>query len=1230
MIRMKYFILFIFLPFYVFCQNAQTKNILPKILPGSPEQAAFAKYGNYEVNLFSGLPDISIPLYEIKVGELSVPISISYHASGNKVNDWGGWVGLGWSLNAGGSITRKMMGKPDEYYSGGYLSGQTVKNPSEINTNTDAGLEYLHLINNGTNDCEPDIFSYNFPGKSGKFIFNQKDNFNPIPIPFDPIKINFNNSNKSFSTIDESGTTYKFDIQEETKVSSGGILSEGTSSWPLTKMISSNTQDAINFSYTDRRLVQVNYDISDYIILSDNCSTGPQVYYSDEGIGYTANNSIYVSEQIINKIEFKNGKVEFIEDATNRTDGFAGQKGLNSIRIYNFDAATGLYKLLKTITFNHIYSSTSGDPLMQSRFMLESVSISDNIGNKVEEYKFAYNTNPLPPRDSRMRDYWGYFNNKNNTLLVPEMTGIPFQSTVNSIGSTITLSSGNNRDPDPAYMQAAILKTIYFPTGGRTDFEYETNKYIDNQNAIKYAGGLRVKSIKSYDGVNPNPIVKSYVYGLNESGYGRPNFILNNYFFTTTQTQRFISQNEGEICSTLKGTKRVRTYLSNPSIEIEPFDGAPVAYPTVTEYIGDGTNNTGKTIYTFRDHADGLSSAAGTGKPIITSYHFDRGQLLTKNIYKKRPDGNFQVLATTANTYNYNSTDFEEKWYTALGLVVFKNTVTDAQYYGGQVESDVALGVENSCVTDQNSYYYSFYSIRSDDNKLVNSSETTYDENDETKFVTNTTDYYYDNFAHQQLTRVITTNSKAETLTSERKYPPDFPGIEPYSTMSALNILDQVVQEKNTKNTTTPLTLTKTNFLDQNNTNYLPVSIDYQLGSNAPETKATFNNYDVNGNILEMQKADDVKSSFQWGYNKMYPVAELINASNSFHEINTVINNVSTNNISTKSSTWTADQYGYFTWVTTESFTTTRTGDILIKLGYTGGGNYSILVNTTGDLASNNFTISSGNGCSGNTVATFTGKPAGTYNITITAKSNVGVFSLCGQIDYPTTTVQTTSSGVTEFFYNGFEDDATASVATPCAGKRYKTGDYTVAFTKPNTRVYYVSYHYLEGGVWKPITKVFQNSMVLTEGDAIDEVRVFPQDAEMVTYTYEPLIGMTSKCDLNNHLIFYEYDNYGRLTIIRDEDKNILKKIGYKYTGTAASIGMTACNDASGGNCILLDQNNFNVKKCINGSCESGVRVNDYTTIRANGTWNCYYHYHWSVGADSQGFSEINAIPCDF
>ena len=86
---------------------------LEQFLPPSPQAAAFARYGEYPVSLATGVPEIKIPLYEIKLGNYTLPISISYHASGIKVDDVASTVGLGWVLNAGGIVSRTVCGAPD-------------------------------------------------------------------------------------------------------------------------------------------------------------------------------------------------------------------------------------------------------------------------------------------------------------------------------------------------------------------------------------------------------------------------------------------------------------------------------------------------------------------------------------------------------------------------------------------------------------------------------------------------------------------------------------------------------------------------------------------------------------------------------------------------------------------------------------------------------------------------------------------------------------------------------------------------------------------------------------------------------------------------------------------------------------------------------------------------------------------------------------------------------------
>jgi len=117
---------FLSLLFFAFCSFnlfAQNSANLPVVIPPSPNATALAKFADVPINEYNGLAEISVPFYTIKVGnELSLPISLGYHSGGVKVSEIASWTGLGWSLNAGGVITRSVNGNADEA-TNGYLNG---------------------------------------------------------------------------------------------------------------------------------------------------------------------------------------------------------------------------------------------------------------------------------------------------------------------------------------------------------------------------------------------------------------------------------------------------------------------------------------------------------------------------------------------------------------------------------------------------------------------------------------------------------------------------------------------------------------------------------------------------------------------------------------------------------------------------------------------------------------------------------------------------------------------------------------------------------------------------------------------------------------------------------------------------------------------------------------------------------------------------------------------------
>jgi hypothetical protein len=73
------------------------------------------------------------------------------------------------------------------------------------------------------------------------------------------------------------------------------------------------------------------------------------------------------------------------------------------------------------------------------------------------------------------------------------------------------------------------------------------------------------------------------------------------------------------------------------------------------------------------------------------------------------------------------------------------------------------------------------------------------------------------------------------------------------------------------------------------------------------------------------------------------------------------------------------------------------------------------------------------------------------------------------------------------------------------------------------------------------------SAMLTLSGSSIhiDELRLYPANAQMTTYTYYPLIGYHTVTEPNMMSTFYEYDSFNRLKFIRDHKRNIVKSIEY-------------------------------------------------------------------------------------
>ena len=201
----------------------QSEFTLQDLHPSEPTAFQFQKYDELPVSEYTGLPNISIPLYTIKVDGLSMPLALTYHAGGIRVSEDAGWVGLGWDLQVG-SIVQEVhnvddyaattLMQPDFQNTGSFPPtwlpfkcnwynnlqgcadpGPGYSNPYPIFPGPFTSYAYAVATNNympiggnfndqydgqyiseegsiTTYDSDPDIFTASFLGQSIKFVMN--------------------------------------------------------------------------------------------------------------------------------------------------------------------------------------------------------------------------------------------------------------------------------------------------------------------------------------------------------------------------------------------------------------------------------------------------------------------------------------------------------------------------------------------------------------------------------------------------------------------------------------------------------------------------------------------------------------------------------------------------------------------------------------------------------------------------------------------------------------------------------------------------------------------------------------------------------------------------------------------------------------------------------------------------------------------------------------------------
>jgi YD repeat-containing protein len=1143
----------------------QIKKLMPNPIPQSPDVGSIEKFGTYAVTAFNGLPDISIPIYEPKSGGLKAPITLRYHAGGIKRTDHAGWVGAGWSLQAGGQISRKVNGKPDE--ADFYTANTEPLQPSIEICSDPNDVPYLRQVAWGNLDTQPDVFSYSFPGKGGNFLLSSQGIQSPYLVPYEPILVdvvNFDN----FRITDENGILYQYggvvNGSEGSNTSAGSNQSGGTTAWHLTQMMDTNSNDKIVFEYQPLGVVAYS-DVNDIVQVSDLCiSDGTQGNCPPaQAVGSNVSVDMTTNPKGLQRIEFDNGQIEFILNTAFRNDEIAA-RSLDSINVYSL--LNGIKERIKTYKFKYSYfrnSANTADLMLR----LDSIRVVGKTGVTEQQYKFTYFTDHLSwTNNIRARDYWGFYNGADNAdLIVPQQ--ITIQALLDNPTNTFTTTIGTaNREANVEYLTEGALKRIDFPTGGYSEFEYEVNKYRED-NVNYTASGLRVSKITSSDGGDSPPVIKVYKYGSDEAGYGVKNFVTNQFLYNS-EAQMITTCCLSGGCpgdpgpGTLK--YRSRTWFSNSAYNIDGYDNAPVVYLYVAEYLVDlAGNNIGKTVYEY-DNGSFVGTGVNLYVPFSTNYFRDsfawkNGRLTKKMVYDKY--GN--KLQQTENTYGMYATQSKFVGYAAN----FYNTYT------------LNLPCGNTC--DPLEVQYAYLSQSTGAIRQTGTLEYTYKSGDLAQFVLKQTNSVYDPLKLQIVETKVKKSSSSEEYVTANNYAFQFTTnaastgaakgiyllnqknvltkpIESYTYVQSDNgsnqriVSGQLTTFKENNSNFTEVVADKIYLWESSSpvprTSYSPMAIN---GSNSGVTmdskfveRINLIAYDNTGNILTAAKSNDVVSSYLYGTNNTLPKAEIRNASNTYFSRIDQTNSITAVTLNGPTPSV----------VGTSTFTVPYAGTVYLKLGVSGNPSYSTIASYTG-ITSGSVTL--GHNACGVTTITFPNVSPGTYTLTITLTtpdSGVSFLGACGQVEYPG--YVTVTSGFNESYYENFEDipdgnGVSSGAAESHTGNKYFEGNFSVLFAPPNGRTYIVEYWYFDDNTSKWIYKSanYTGPTTLSDGVRIDNVRVYPKDAQMKSYTYDPLFGMTSSISESGLVYKYEYDSFGRLTAIRDGKGNIEKHYTYHYQG---------------------------------------------------------------------------------
>lgn len=904
----------------------QVLQVSPAPTVKSPQIYEMERFGNVPIGMNTGNASYNINLFSFAnlYNDKGLDINLNYSGTGFMPSKQSNYVGLDWSLGFGGSISREVRGIPDDASPDsptintnlyGYLEG--VKSCNKTNNdiynnnysklprgNGDGGIGIKCGVS--SYEIEPDKFNFNFMGNNGYFFIG--NDMKPIIISENKnLKIDVsqlsskqplgNISGKTCFTkpttiiiTDEKGIKYSFGGNYENLEISYGLLGQQNNTnnftitaWNLYKIEYPNskvleikyravTQDITDRDFCTDRDNMANNTKEPFLLLFDqyhvnrlyinksnynySTSSGNGILY--DGTIYWGNGTSSASGMtqsfVATKKSLPNSIVldgkEIVKFTFERFDKYQYSTipslKLKNISFYNYDG-----KIVKEVDLSYYRT--------KNYFFLDKVKMFRKNATSLDfsqEYGFDYySKSQLPDENIGMTDYWGFYNGR------PRPTPFPRFTVDRTTGAFYF--PDNIWDANMDYCSTGLLKSVTYPTKGKSEFIYEQHKYSEKldrnyssqfRNVLVqsegFVGGGRISKIINYSNDAIQTGIKEYKYISNYSPSGTSNIssgILSNYY------RNYIYQREQ---SGLQTIENLQVYSDN-LIETT-MNSSPILYSEVTEI----ENGKGYTKYYFTDYKSHPDS------PLFKTVDNDMG--IANPGYFPENIGNIN-LPYRSNNYKRGK--------------LYKQEVYDQNFVKLRTSNteyiDITEATPNNFVTNVTDRLRSKYFFKLYGGLFTPSKEIT-DEILNNSIISSKTEYYYQSTNGVNLSKVSNTDTEGKILATSYQYADD----KANQLMISKNMVGIPLETINTStvgSTTKTLARTETIYPKTipeiiNNTSefVLPLSvIAYDTQNNAPSTEAIYDKFDSKGNLQQYTTKDGVSTTIIWGYSNTLPIAKI-------------------------------------------------------------------------------------------------------------------------------------------------------------------------------------------------------------------------------------------------------------------------------------------------------------------------------------------------------------------